>query len=140
MAFNTTGRQKGQQRVRLRLRTKTGVLLPCLVNNKIQSLPSRSAVCLRINTTMWSHRINKEMTEHFFFSRSELDYCYNNPKLELLLANVNRLQVSASSIYHHTSLQRNPNSRVADVWVFLHHQPWTHRCVRSECLVACNMT
>lgn len=29
---------KGQQGVRLRLRAKTGVLLPCLVNSEIQSL------------------------------------------------------------------------------------------------------
>lgn len=37
MAFNTTARQKGQQGVRRRLRPKTGVLLPCLVNSEMQS-------------------------------------------------------------------------------------------------------
>lgn len=87
---------------------------------------------------MWPCRVNKEMTEHFL--PGEPDYCNNNPKLELPLVDMKRPVVLASSIYHHTSLWRNPNSRVADVWVFLHHWSRTHRCVRSERLVACKMT
>lgn len=64
----------------------------------------------------------------------------SHPEAELPLADVRRPVIPASSIHHHTSLWRNPNTGGADVWVFLHQQPWTRRCVRSDRLVACKMT
>lgn len=61
--INHNRKTKGQQRVRLRLRAETGVLLPCLVNSEIQSLGPP----VPLSEGKYHHVAlqNKEMTELF---------------------------------------------------------------------------
>lgn len=90
---------------------------------------SPPSVCLGVNASMWPRRVNKEPERR-----------RSRPEAALPLAGADRPVTPASSVHHHTSLRRNPNSGGADVWVFLHQQPWPGRCARSDRLVACKMT